>query len=52
VAVALIILCGGIVLVAFTLALKCPSDKVPELARALARWLGAYYDGRPRPPCG
>lgn len=34
------ILAAGIVLVPVILAWRCPEDKIPELARALARWLG------------
>jgi hypothetical protein len=37
---ALDILCGGFVLVALVLAVRVPREKIPELARALARWFG------------
>jgi hypothetical protein len=35
---ALSIIAGGFVLVALTLAFRCPKEKIPDLARALARW--------------
>jgi hypothetical protein len=38
---ALTILAVGIVTVALVLALRCPKELIPELARALARWLGS-----------
>jgi hypothetical protein len=44
--IALIILVSGIVLVAVMLVIKCPRDKIVELAEAFARWIGAA----PRPP--
>jgi hypothetical protein len=36
--VAVVIIAGGFVLVALILAWRCPRDKIPELARAFARW--------------
>jgi hypothetical protein len=44
--IALCILAGGIVLVAVMLVIKCPRDKIVELAEAFARWIG----GAPKPP--
>jgi hypothetical protein len=43
---ALCIMAGGIVLVAVLLVIKCPSDKIVDLADAFARWIS----GAPKPP--
>lgn len=34
------IIAGGAILVALILAWRCPKEKIPDLARALSRWLG------------
>ena len=32
------IFAGGVILVALVLAVRCPADRIPELARWLGRW--------------